>query len=296
MNRNAKTGIFLIMTLLAVVLSGCAGVQTFPNTVRAGDTAALAAGWKSNFARDNITVTITDAGNNLTVYPIGSPAVRAVVNLYPDPLSGMVVADRTGIDLVPYASNYAMAVNFRHTNFDRDWWQTLVFVDLPASMTPGIATVRISNSAGASTTSTVQVLGSGGQPAVFNADDFGPLQSAQLAVLERVPHYEISFSGSGSPHALELQFSHSPGVDQGGTGRAHVVNPRGDIKNLMWTDDGTNLHVILTPAGLAAPGRLVDYKFYVTGGIVNLQLVDLKAFSSTGALLSGFTATTQLKH
>lgn len=281
--------------LLAIFLSGCAGVRTFPNAVRAGDTAALAAGWKSDFARDNITVSITDSAGTTTTLPPGDPAVRAVINFYPDPVSSIVVADRAGVELTPYARTYADMINNNFTGRDRDWWQTVVFVDLPATLAPGTAEISISNTAGETAYSTVDVISGAGMPTVFDAQT-GVLSSVQLASLERVAHYEVSFAGSTVPYALELHFTHAPDIDHGGGGRAFVVNPRSDSKNLMWKDDGSNLQVILTPVGTVGPARLTEFKFYVTGGITGLQLMSLDAFDATGAIMSGITATIQSKH
>lgn len=285
----------LLMLLSMLLLSGCAGVQTFPNAVRAGDTAALAAGWKGDFARENITVVITDASGAQTTLPPGDPAVRAVINFYPDPLSSIVVADRTGVELTPYANTYASMINNNYTGRDRDWWQTVVFVDLPATLAPGTAEIAITNADGATAGSAVEILPATGAPTVFDSQT-GPLSAVQLSSLERAVHYEIRFTGSSVPYAMELRFTHAPDVDHGGAGRAHVVNPRGEMKNLQWSDDGANLRVIVTPAGTASLARLVDFKFYVTGGIAGLQLVEVRAFDADGNSVPDIAATVHAGH
>jgi hypothetical protein len=281
----------LLLALLIMLLGGCAGVQTFPNTVRAGDTAALAAGWKSDFSRSDITVTITDSTGAQTIYPPGSPEVRAVINFYPDPLSSIAVASRGGVELTPYAGTYAQMVNYRFTQEDPDWWQTVVFVDLPPTLPPGNTVVSVKNAAGVTSASTIEVIDGTGKPAVFNAQDNGPLHDLQLASLERAPHYEITFAGNQIPHALELRLAHDPDASNGGSGQAYIINPRGETKNLMWSGNGTHLHVILTPAGMSAPPQMIDYKFYITGGITGVYLINMKAFDEVGGIIPDVTMT-----
>lgn len=276
-----------LLGLLMLLLGGCAGVQTFPNIARSGDTVAVAAGWKQNYSRDNLMVMITDANGLVVVYPPGDPAVRAVVNLYPDPLASMVVSDKTGQDLTPYARTYANMVNTNFTGGDRDWWQTTVFVDLPPGMALGPATILVSNNQNAQVTSTIEIVAGTGSPAVFNAELAGPLQDDQLAALERVAHYTVRFSGATLPYAIQIDLSHDPDVDHGGTGRAHVVNPRGDIKSVAWSDDGSNLRVLLTPVRDGSVGAFTDFKFHVAGGVSNLASVAVQAFDVHGNPVPG---------
>jgi hypothetical protein len=73
-------------------------------------------------------------------------------------------------------------------------------------------------------------------------------------------------------------------VDNLGVGRAYVVNPIGYIKNASWTDDGTNMKVILLPVRDGEITTMEDFKFYVAGGITGLQ------FASGGTSLVGAQA------
>ena len=275
---------------LLMLLGGCAGVQSFPHMARSGDTVALAAGWKTDFAREDLTVTVAAADGMVIVYPPGDPALRAVVNLYPDPLSSLLVSERTGQDMTPFASTYAELVNSNFTANDPDWWQTTVFVDLPPGLAAGPATLTIDNGRGASASATLEIVAGTGVPAEFTAELAGPLQSSQLAALGRVAHYSVRFSGAVLPHAIQVDLSHDPDLDGGGTGRAHVVNPRGDIKSIAWRDDGQNMRVLLTPTRDGAIGSLTDFKFYVTGGLENLTLQAVQAFDATGNPLPGIVA------
>lgn len=272
---------------LLLLLGGCAGVQTFPNMARPGDTVALAAGWKQQFARDQLAVTIADAGGGINHYPPGHPAIRAVVNLYPDPLSSVLVSDQTGQDLTFSAGTYANMVNINFTSGDQDWWQTTVFIDLPPGLATGPATVTIDNGLGASAVSTLEIIAGDGMPAVFNAELNGPLQSYQLAALERVAHYTVQFSGATLPHAIQIDLTHDPDATLGGSGGVHVVNPRGDLKSLAWSGDGDSLRVLLMPVREDILRSFADFKFYVAGGVSGLAPLALQAFDVQGNPVPG---------
>lgn len=281
----------VFMFILAIgVLGGCAGARTFHEVARAGDTVAVAAGWKHYFRRDNITITITPSSGPSIVYSPNDPAVRAVVNLYPDPVSSIVVSPQIGQDLTPYARTYASLVDSSITQDDQDWWQTTVFIDLPTTLPTGMATIAITNPQSEGVSSQVDIVAGTGRPNEFQAVSNGPLSSNQLASLERVGHYVVNFSGGTVPFAIQLDLRHDPDVDRGGVGRAHVVNSRGDLKNAAWKDDGANLRVILTPAKGTVLGDMKDFKCYVAGGIAGLQVVEVKAFDINGNPVMGVTA------
>ncbi len=273
-------GILGLHIILLLSLSGCAGTRTFHEYARAGDTVALAAGWKHSFTTDAITVTVTPAAGAPQVYASGNPAIRGVVNLYPDPLASLVVSQVTKQNLTPWANIYGNMVNVNFTANDRDWYETTVFIDLPVTMTSGPATIDIVSSQGEAASSTLEIIPGTGQPNTFSAATYGPL--GDLSTLERVAHYTISFSGTSVPYAMQLVFTHDPDKSHGGLGVTHVANPRGDLKNLVWSDDGTNLKIILTPANLAGIQSLQDCKFYVAGGITNLSLGSLQAVDQDG--------------
>jgi len=289
MNTNL-TGTLLV-AIFGLGLAGCAGLNTYPEYVRAGDTVTVAGGWLQNFTKDNITVTITPSSGPPIVYAANDPAIRAVVNLYPDPVSSVVVSKETDQDLTFGARSYANVIDFLSTDYDRDWYQTTVFVDLPASLPVGTTSVTIETlDLSESVTSNVEVIGAGGSPATFNAEINGPLLPAQMDALERVPHYVISFSGPTVPYAIQLDMSHDADMDNGGTGRTHVINTRGDIKGVAWSDTGTSARVILTPAKGQTLGLMSDFKIYVAGGINNLAVTSVAAFDINGDTVAGVTA------
>jgi hypothetical protein len=272
-----------------IIVSGCSGVQTFQSNLKPGETAIIAAGWKHNFSRDNITVTITPSQGAPIVLMPGDPAVRAVINMYPDPLSSLIVSEETDQDLTPFARTYGMSVNFL-TGGDKDMWQTTVFIDLPQTLSTGLANIEISNAEGDTAVSTVNVIEGSGTPELFDAELNGPLTPVQMAVLERIEHYELNFSGPQLPYAIEVILDHDLDADNGGAGKAYVVNPRGDVKNVLWSDNGALLKVLLTPTHDQPLNDFKHFKFYVSGGITNLSVNSVNAVDENGNPVLDITA------
>ena len=281
---------FLIIIFCLFLLGGCAGAKTFHQLARAGDTVAVAAGRMKDFTRDKITVTITPSSGSPIIYPPNDPAVRAVVNLYPDPVSSLLVSMETQQDLTPYARQYAGVVINTTPYAEKDWWTTSVFLDLPANLPVGTTSIEISNPTGEYIDSEVEIVSGTGTPNTFSST-WGDLSPNQLASMERVSHFTVGFDGSTVPFAIQADLSHSPDVDHGGTGRAYVINPRGDLKNVTWSDTGTSLRVIIAPDRAQALSNIHDYKFYVAGGITNLAVQSIKAVDINGNAVSGVTAT-----
>ncbi|NOY17312.1 MAG: hypothetical protein GXP23_10365 [Gammaproteobacteria bacterium] len=263
-----------------------------PNTARAGDTIEVALGRSTEFSRNNIQATVVDSLGVLTVIPAGDPAFRAVVNLYPDPLSGMVVGTATNQNAGEYNNGATSGgVINSATGGDEDWWETVVFLDLPAGMAAGSAVLRVETlDASEFSFLGLEIIPGTGQPVDF-ATTIGSLTSTQVQSLERVSHYEVSLSGASLPYAASITLLHDPDVSLAGVGVPHVVNPRGDIKSMVWADDGTQLKVILTPANGGSIDAFPDFKFYVTGGITGLLVSNVEAYDSNGGVVPGVTAT-----
>jgi hypothetical protein len=278
-----------LLLLAFALLGGCVGARTFHDVARAGDTVALAAGWKQHFRRDNTTVIIYPSAGTPIVYPPNHPGVRGIINLYPDPVSSLIVSDRTGQDLTPSAQSYAQNVNTLFTSDDNDWWETTIFLDLPGSLPAGATALAVSNPFGETSYSFLEIVPGTGKKNAFSST-IGDLTDGQIGSLERVAHYTVKFAGNTVPFAIQIDMSHAPDVDHGGSGRPHVANPRGDMKNIAWSDTGTSLRAIITPAKAQPLGSLLDYKFYVTGGITGLSVVSVKAFDINGNPVSGITA------
>lgn len=281
----------VFLALLALLVVGCAGTESFGRYARAGDTVSLAVGLRQNLSKSNITVEITPVATGVPIiYGPGHPAIRAVFNLYPDPLSSVVVSPMVGEDLTPYAQFYASLVESNFTGPDGDWSQTVVFLDLPADMPVGRAQIQVSGAGYADPpASVVQIIDGAGFPAAFSTEG-GSLTVNQLDALQRVGNHVVSFSGPTVPHAIQVDLRHDPDRDSGGIGKAHVVNTRGDIKNVAWRSDGMNLRVILTPASAGSLSDLADFKFYIAGGIEGLYVVEARAYDASGNVVPGVFA------
>jgi hypothetical protein len=290
----------------ALLLIGCAGTKTFHELARPGDTVAVASGYKHNFQRDNITVTVTDSGGATTVYPAGDAKVRAAVNLYPDPLSSWIVTDRTGVSQTPSASDYVGQNLIHNTGGDYDWWQTLVFIDLPVTMDSnsepmalGNATVRIETNAGPDHEvheASVNIVSGSGEAHNFDAvtmtiaGDPGGIPFAMIdrhmQALERVPHVILSFTGTTVPYAIQVDLSHDPDQDSGGAAgdKAYISNPVGHLKSVSWHDDGINTRIIMMPNRDSDISDLKDFKVYLAG-IGGWVVNDTKSFDVNGVEL-----------
>ncbi|TCV77549.1 hypothetical protein [Sulfurirhabdus autotrophica] len=302
---NARTTLLLLLLPLMGLIGGCAGTQSFTTAARAGETIALPVGWL-NLKSQNLNVTIT---------PASGPAftnvqVKAIVNLYPDPSSKLMVGFRTKQDLGNGDFSIGRNINNIVTTDDREWWQTTILLDLPATIPTGAAKVNITDNAGNTIYPVnVTVLPGIAQSNLFNiytpgtggqgAFDFLNTYPAALKSMETANRYVVTFSGqdaSGNdliPHSIQLQFTHTPSV-----GVACVIDPVAYLKSTVWSDDGATLKVMLTPSKgstltqtLSNKG-LVQFKFYVAGGITNLTLdpSSVKAYDINGTLMTGVTA------
>ena len=299
MNQTKAIGIAIFLVAAILSVFGCAGTAPLNTAYRAGDTVALGAGWKQHFDRNSLTITVTGSDNSTTVYSPGDSRLRAVINLYPDPLSYLVVGTRTGSN-VGYGSTYGSIVNDSYTGDDPDWWQTTLYIDLPTTLPVGTANVSINSANGESYGPIpVNIISGQGSPSPFRVQVLGAMTPPQLQSMERESAYTVRFSGGSTlPTAMQVDMTHNPSSSAGGTGIPLVVNPRGEMKNLSWTDNGTNLRVLLFTSG---DGSTKDpyfpdtymwnyFKFYVTGGITGLQVTNVKAYDSAGNLISGVTA------
>lgn len=285
MNRLFLSGLVLIGVFL---LSACSGVQTYPNRASAGDTVTIGLGWQKAFKRDNTTVRITPASGPVITMEPGNPALRALINFYPDPVSYLLVGRETDQDEnFNYGATYGYMIDTYFTGGDKDIWQTAAFIDLPETLPLGDALIELENDVGVTASSTVLIVSGNGSPDQFDAKHNGPLTSLQLSSLERSPHAEISFSGVSIPYAIEVSISHSPDSEHGGNGKAYVVNPRGDIKNVHWSSTGSTLKVHIIPTRLSVLDNFKDFKFYLAGGVENPVINEVKAYDIDGYPVQG---------
>ncbi len=283
--------LYSVLLFLVTVLPGCTGIQTFGTTARAGDTVALALGWNQEISRQNLIVTITSADYTPYTYNPGDPAIRAIINNYPDPVSNLIVGTETGQNITGQETIWGALISGSVTAGDKDWSQSIVLLDLPLGMALGTATIDISTTDGLTIAPiSIEILAGNGSPHTFGNQEGLTISAGHLKSLERSAHYTITFLGSTVPHAIQLDLVHDPDANNGGVGRAYVVNPRGDIKNINWSDDGVNLRVILLPAKNQTLSDLLHFKFYIAGGITGLQTPVVQAFDINGNPVTGVSA------
>lgn len=293
----------LYAILVSVYLSaGCTSVNSFGTAARAGDTVALGLGWQQDLTSQNVTVTITDSIGASVVYLPGDAAIRAIFNSYPDPLSKLIIGAETGQDMLEgsLAGTATLLIDGAVTSGDKDYAQTFMLVDLPGVMATGFATINIADALGNPIPNpsiystnidafTVEILPDPNFGGVNNSNDFlaqeNILVTPYLKTMERASHFTITLQGATIPYGVQLELSHNPDVDTGGVGRAYVVNPRGDLKNVNWTDSGSSLKIVLLPARNQTFVDINQFKFYVAGGIENLQLVNVTGYDVNGSLV-----------
>lgn len=294
MNMQLLTRVFILLPLVSW-LAACVGAQSFTTAARQGETVALAIGWNKTLTRQNMTVTITPSSGAAITYAPNDTRVRAIMNLYPDPASRAVVGYQTtqqlgggGANIGGQIANLTYDANTGES--DDDYWQTTVFLDLPTTIPVGTATIAITGGtdaplnpmhvdilSGSSVRNPFSVYTS----SLANAGSW-LLSSTALKAMERAPQSTVTFSGTTIPHSIQFEFSHTPAV-----GKTWIVNPRGDIKNVLWTDTGSNVRVILTPTAGTTLAQMIDFKFYISGGITGITPTNFKAYDINGSPVSG---------
>lgn len=281
-----KVGWLLILS--GSLLAGCAGVQSFPSHARAGDTVSLALGWHPDLSRQDVTVTITDSAGGQTVYPPGDAMVWALYNVNPDPVSKMIVGSVTGQDL-GNGEQWLPLLLSSDTGGDTEWMQSMMLMELPASLATGRATIAVTGPSGPLTPSPIRLVIDPGQGSStqFTSQNHGGVNPATL---ERADHFTVSFTGGVVPHAIQVVMPHTPGV-----GVPWVTFPRGDIMSGAWSDTGSLITVFLYPTRGVTAGSLFSFKFYVAGGVTGLTLpaANVKAFDVNGNLIPDISATIQ---
>jgi len=118
----------IALFILAAQLIGCAAVQPFPHTGRAGDTITLALGSAEDVTAGNTTVTYTPDADPSGPVDL-TPGITAVFNLYPDPKS------RVWHDV-----GYVQALRGMSGH---DVWVTVMALDLPPGIPPGTGMITV---------------------------------------------------------------------------------------------------------------------------------------------------------
>jgi len=273
----------IYLSCFVYILSGCTGVQTFSHTARAGETISATFSYGrydlNRATRDNTVITIRDSAGVKTVYKPGDSRVKAIINMYPDPASYLIVAAETDQNF--RSDEKRIASYIPNTGYARrDWNQMVAFFDLPETMAIGNALVTIKTDDDYIATTDVNVVAGTGTSNSFDVksspSDFTSLE--RLQSMERSPHHKVVLTGeANSVQAIDLRFSHNADIDNGGVGKAHIVNPRGDITSINWSDSGTMLHVLVTPAKEAIKEPKQNLLFYIAGGLTGLQLSSMAA-------------------
>ena len=297
MKRKVDFGLAGVVCAV-VMLAGCAGGQSFTKAARPGETIALAVGWQQTLTRNDFSVVITPASGSAITYNPGDLRVRTVFQSYPDPVSKLVVSDRTGV-AYPNAGVFNNALNATYgrtvrnaTAGENDWSDTIVFMDLPLTLAPGVATIALRRAGlDVMTPATVEILPlAAGSSNAFVMSNFGGL-NGPIRSIERAPHFVVRFSGPVDiiPHSIQADFTRTLAA----TGTAWVAHPRGDIQSTLWSDTGSLIKVMVTPVKGTTTDRLTDFKFYVTGAVTSLGVNTVKAYDIAGNPLSGFSADLQ---
>lgn len=296
--KNILSLAILFAFLLGI--SGCTGLQTFTNAARAGDTISIiynvGDGGTRNSSRDNTTIVIVDSAGTTTKYYPGDTNVKAILNLYPDPASYVVVGTESMQNFRTSEQSIGNTNAHIGAGGNKDWFQTVAYFDLPTNMALGEATVTAVVD-GNSASSTVEILAGTGVPQSFEGYPYTstapPLDRFQS--FERSPFTSVVIRGPdqatvNTVQALDIKFTHDPDIDNGGQGRAHIANPRGDITSINWKDNGTLLHVVITPTNEQFVNTYSNIKFYITGGITGLAIQSITAVDINGTPVPGITA------
>jgi hypothetical protein len=254
--------------------------------------------------RSDVVVRITDSSNFTQDIPGPDPAVRMWANAYPDPVSKMVVGRETNQGLGVQAQSVAYGVELV-SGSSKDWYNTMMLVDLPSNLAPGTATIDVLHNGQSILlgTITVEIIPGTGSPSTFGSYGLGGLSPNYLQSAERANHYQVSFSGSTVPAAVQVEIAHNPDKENGGVGQAFVTQPRADINAISWTDDGSTLRVMVLPswyktaediAATSGNVRLMNwFDFYIAGNITGLQTPIVSAYDVNGSPVPGVIATIQ---
>lgn len=288
-----RSALGLIGTLLlSVHLSGCSGMYTFTERALPGSTVALVLGAHPRLMRSDVEVRIKASNGVVYKYLPGDARIRYMINAYSDPLSQLVVRDGARMDV---EGAYGDLVRQQITGGDNEWSETFLFIDLPTDIATGQAWISVTSSGASLTRSSIGLQVLPGGPVAPNrflglapGPKGGPPVDVAMAAMERAPHFVVTLSGPDGlvPHSIQVKFSRSLGK----TGGAWVTQGRGDLKNIMWSDNGSELIVLLTPTKGVPVSDLRDLRFYVSGAVEALDVLDLKAYDMSGNMLSGFSA------
>lgn len=116
---------------LAMTLSGCIGLKTFPQAARGGDTVALAVGSADGMSRANTTAYFV-SDSNATQFNL-TPGIRGIFRMYADKNSAI----------------YGVSSNTHYIvdTSGHEPWVTVMVLDLPQGLPTGTGKVHITTNA-----------------------------------------------------------------------------------------------------------------------------------------------------
>jgi len=131
-----KTRFLVIMlgltaSFVAMTLSGCIALQTFPQAARAGDTVTLAVGSADGMSRANTTAFFVSDSNSAQ-YDL-TPGIRGIFRLYADKASSLYTA--------------GSSTHFIVDTSGHEPWVTVMVLDLPQGLPSGTGKVHITTTA-----------------------------------------------------------------------------------------------------------------------------------------------------
>jgi hypothetical protein len=172
----------LTVGIIAVALSGCIALNTFPQAARGGDTVSLAVGSADGMTRANTTANyVSDSAPNT---PINlTPGIRGIFRLYADKASSIYTSGST--------------VHYVVDTSGHEPWVTVMVVDLPQGLPAGSGKVHITTTAtfptiGSSINSvpiSLEILPGTGTPSDLSYEfGVGSNMTGDLTQLEAAPH------------------------------------------------------------------------------------------------------------
>jgi hypothetical protein len=275
------------------VLAGCSSITTFPKVARAGDTVSFLVGGSAQTRKQNVTVRLTDANNQVfDLQALG--LVRSVFNLRPD---GRAVG-------MHYSSYIDRNISWA---FGHEPLQTVMVTDLPTNTATGLATLTVGlvgvsdNSSGTGDgpfNVTLEILPANGTPDPIKYKALSGPAPVDFSRLETAPNVKISFGGGGTaiigaaslildfdeysvnPNDLNLYVPES-------TVRGSHSNPGAFGKTqrmVYWHQDGNNLYVdIIAPQGID-PRYLQFYVVHPPGlaGSPSFNILSAQVYGTDG--------------
>jgi len=246
---------YRLLLLSFLVLQGCAAVNTFPTIARAGDTVSLMVGDSENARKQSVSVSLIDSSN--TSWDLQSLGlVRSVFSVRPDGRSEGL-HHSTLLELgTPWA-------------FGHEPLQTVLVIDVPSGVSPGIATVNIStnttdNSSGVGEPFSVNleiVPGAGSSDNFLFKHAILGDTAMDFSRVEPLPHAKISFGLGEELAAVSLEIGFDELVVNAddltlyvpqATIRDSITNTFDKTQRMVyWRQNGSQLFIdILAPQGI----------------------------------------------